>query len=158
MPTVFTKDGFRFFFYSNDHTPIHVHVRRGDGEAVFIVGRDVVLRESIGLKTSELARAEELAIEHKELILRSWLNTLVDTPASATYSKGMITILMESGLEISFPCEAYPRLANASENQRSNFELSPMGLHWPDLDEDLSIRGLLRAHGKREQAAPSNGV
>jgi hypothetical protein len=36
MPTVFIKDGFRFFFYSNDHTPIHVHVKRGSGEAVFL--------------------------------------------------------------------------------------------------------------------------
>jgi hypothetical protein len=29
MPTVFIKDGFRFFFYSNEHRPIHVHVRKG---------------------------------------------------------------------------------------------------------------------------------
>jgi len=29
MPTVFTQDGYRFFFYSNDHTPIHVHVQYG---------------------------------------------------------------------------------------------------------------------------------
>lgn len=55
MPIVFTKGGFRFFFYSNDHTPIHVHVKRGSGEAVFIVEGDVVLRESVGMKTSELA-------------------------------------------------------------------------------------------------------
>jgi hypothetical protein len=33
MPTVFVKDGFRFFFYSNEHRPIHVHVRRGGGAA-----------------------------------------------------------------------------------------------------------------------------
>ena len=72
MPTVFTKDGFRFFFYSNDHTPIHVHVRCGDGEAVFEVEGEVILRESVGLKTRELARAEELAIEHQQLILQKW--------------------------------------------------------------------------------------
>ena len=60
MPTVFTKDGFRFFFYSNDHTPIHVHVRKGSGEAVFEVEGTVVLRESVGLKTKELSRAEEV--------------------------------------------------------------------------------------------------
>ncbi len=72
MPTVFTKDGFRFFFYSNDHMPIHVDVRRGNGEAVFIVGGEIFLRESVGLKTSELARAEDLAIEHKELIIKKW--------------------------------------------------------------------------------------
>lgn len=72
MPTVFTKDGFRFFFYSNDHTPIHVHVKFGNGEAVFIVEGDVVLRESVGMKTSELSKAEDLAIEHQELITQKW--------------------------------------------------------------------------------------
>lgn len=69
MPTVFTKDGFRFFFYSNDHVPIHVHVRKGDGEAVFEVEGDVVLRESVGMKTKDLAKAEDLAMEHKQLIM-----------------------------------------------------------------------------------------
>ena len=72
MPTVFIKDGFRFFFYSNDHTPIHVHVKRGNGEAVFIVEGDVVLRASVGMNTAELAKAEDLAITHKELIIRRW--------------------------------------------------------------------------------------
>lgn len=72
MPTVFTKEGFRFFFYSNDHMPIHVHVTRGNGEAVFLVEGNVILRESVGMKTSELAKAEALAIEHKELIIRKW--------------------------------------------------------------------------------------
>jgi hypothetical protein len=72
MPTVFTKDGFRFFFYSNDHTPIHVHVRKGDGEAVFQVEGDVILRESVGLKTKELSAAELLALENKELIIAKW--------------------------------------------------------------------------------------
>lgn len=72
MPTVFTKDGFRFFFYSNDHTPIHVHVKRGNGEAVFMVEGAVVLRESVGMKTSELSKAEDLAIENQELIIQKW--------------------------------------------------------------------------------------
>lgn len=72
MPTVFTKDGFRFFFYSNDHTPIHVHVRMGSGEAVFEVEGEVVLRESVGLKIKELAKAEALASEHQEFIIQKW--------------------------------------------------------------------------------------
>jgi hypothetical protein len=72
MPTVFTRQGYRFFFYSNDHRPIHVHVRKGGGEAVFIVDTEVVLRESVGLKLSELRRAEQLARENRELIIRSW--------------------------------------------------------------------------------------
>jgi hypothetical protein len=72
VPTVFTKDGFRFFFYSNDHAPIHVHVRKGDGEAVFVVDADVELRESVGLNVAELRRAQDLAHEHRELIIEKW--------------------------------------------------------------------------------------
>lgn len=72
MPTVFTRDGFRFFFYSNDHRPIHVHVRKGGGEAVFNVEGELALRESAGFKVSELRRAQELASEHRQLIIQSW--------------------------------------------------------------------------------------
>ena len=42
--------------------------------------------------------------------------------------------------------KASKRLARATQHQRDNFELSPSGygIHWPELDEDLSIDGLLR--------------
>ena len=72
MPKVFEKDGYRFFFYSNDHRPIHVHVRYGDGEAVFDVEAGVDLRESQGLKVKELAKAEALATQNRQLIIRTW--------------------------------------------------------------------------------------
>jgi hypothetical protein len=109
MPTVFEHEGFRFFFYSNDHTPIHVHVRYAGGEAVFIVEESIELRESSGLKVS--------------------------------------------GLEIRFPVAKSPRLATASEAELRKIEISPFGLHWPDLDEDLSFAGLLRGdYGQQTQA------
>lgn len=72
MPTIFEREGYRFFFYSNDHEPIHVHVRRGGGEAVFAVEEEVALRESQGFKVSELTRAQQLAEEHKSLIVQKW--------------------------------------------------------------------------------------
>ena len=72
MPTVFTKDGYRFFFYSNDHEPIHVHVTHGGGEAVFNVEDEVELRESVGLRIKELKMAEELARDERELIITKW--------------------------------------------------------------------------------------
>ena len=72
MPKIFERDGYRFFFYSNEHRPIHVHVRYGGGEAVFEVEQRVELRESQGLKVRELAKAEELATEHRELIIQKW--------------------------------------------------------------------------------------
>ena len=33
MPTLLNKDGFKFFFYANEHEPKHIHVMRGDGFA-----------------------------------------------------------------------------------------------------------------------------
>ena len=72
VPRIFEKDGYIFFFYSNDHEPIHVHVRKGNGEAVFLVENEVFLRESEGLKVAELAKAESLAEANRELIIRSW--------------------------------------------------------------------------------------
>jgi hypothetical protein len=72
MPRIFEKEGFRFFIYSNEHAPIHVHVRYGGGEAVFKIGSTIELRESQGLKVRELARAEKLAEENRELIVRAW--------------------------------------------------------------------------------------
>lgn len=72
MPRIFEQDGYRFFFYSNEHLPIHVHVRYGAGEAVFNVDPVVELRESVGLKVRELARAEKLAAKHRALIIQKW--------------------------------------------------------------------------------------
>lgn len=77
------------------------------------------------------------------------MSTLIDTPASVCHSDGEITVTMSSGFEFSFPCSDYPRLAAASSDERSNVELTPLGIHWPDVDEDLSIAGLLRDHAKR---------
>jgi hypothetical protein len=72
MPAIFETDGFRFFFYSNEHRPIHVHVRYGGGEAISNVENEIALRESHGLKLRELSRAQQLAEENKQLIVNAW--------------------------------------------------------------------------------------
>ena len=72
MPTIFTEDGFRFFFYSNEHRPLHVHVSHGDGEAVFEIGDNAELRESHGMSVQNLAKAERIAKIKLELIKEKW--------------------------------------------------------------------------------------
>jgi len=71
------------------------------------------------------------------------MNTLVDPVKSAVYEDGHICLTMESDVEIRFPVAGNPRLSNGTAEQLNNIEVSPFGLHWPDLDEDLSFRGLL---------------
>jgi Protein of unknown function (DUF2442) len=45
--------------------------------------------------------------------------------------------------QVSTPLWWYPRLLNATPSQRNNVKLMLAGVHWPDIDEDLSIRGML---------------
>jgi hypothetical protein len=45
------------------------------------------------------------------------------------------------------PLDWHPRLMDATAKQRANVEIMPIGIHWPDLDEDLSIAG--DAEGQR---------
>ncbi len=70
------------------------------------------------------------------------MSTLTDTPRSAGFLAGFIFVVQQSGAELRFPVSANARLAAATPGQLNNIELSPFGLHWPDLDEDLSIRGI----------------
>ncbi len=60
MPKTFEKDGYRFFFYTSG------------GEAVFDIEECVELRDSYGLKVQELAKAQRLAEEHRQLIVDKW--------------------------------------------------------------------------------------
>ena len=71
------------------------------------------------------------------------MSTLIDSAKSAVFRNGEIIILMESGGEIRFPVARNRRLARGTPEQLNRMEVSPFGIHWPDLDEDLSFRGLL---------------
>jgi hypothetical protein len=79
------------------------------------------------------------------------MNTLIDHPKSAAALNGQIVVLMESGIEIRFPIDKNPRLSSASLACLNNIELSPFGLHWPELDEDLSFRGLYEGRFGQEK-------
>ena len=75
MPKVFEIEGYRGFFFSNEGTPrdpIHIHIKKGEGEAKFWVTPTVSLAESWNLKVSELTRAQEIVVEHRQEILDFW--------------------------------------------------------------------------------------
>lgn len=52
---------------------------------------------------------------------------------------------LEDGRQVSAPLAFYPRLLNATKEQRENYELigPGIGIHWEDLDEDLSVEGIV---------------
>ena len=57
-----------------------------------------------------------------------------------------LVVLLADGRRLTVPLTWFPRLLQATPEQRSNFEIlgRGLGIHWPDVDEDLSVEGLLR--------------
>jgi hypothetical protein len=63
-----------------------------------------------------------------------------------------LTVQLEDGRTVSVPTAWYPRLQNGNPKERQNFRISPDGVHWPDLDEDISFRGILLGRKSGESA------
>ena len=72
------------------------------------------------------------------------MNTLTNSQIQAYFSEGYIFVSMDTGVEIKFPVEKNRRLSTGTSDQLNKIEVSPFGLHWPDLDEDLSFEGLAK--------------
>ena len=73
-------------------------------------------------------------------------------------SEDTISVDLFDGRTITVPLAWYPRLLHAAPEQRANWRIAGAGygIHWPDLDEDLTTQGLLqgaRAPRSREEAA-----
>ncbi len=73
MPELFRIFGMKFFFYSLEHEPIHVHVRNADGLAKFNVVPTIELIEARGIKPKDLVLAEAMIQERKDFIISKWI-------------------------------------------------------------------------------------
>jgi hypothetical protein len=78
--------------------------------------------------------------------------------ADVRFDSDRIIVDLRDGRTISVPLAYYPRLLNATPEQRTHWEVAGAGygIHWPEIDEDLSTEGLLRgipAPGVRPRAA-----
>lgn len=71
MPTVFIFFGYIFKFYSNEHTPIHIHVIKNGKNAKFTIS-PVLLVENHGLKPAELKLVMSIIEENEEVIAEHW--------------------------------------------------------------------------------------
>lgn len=70
---------------------------------------------------------------------------LLFTAERAWYENGMICVKLSDKKEIRFSVDVNAKLRNATDKERNNIEIicNGSGLHWPDLDEDLSITGII---------------
>ena len=63
-----------------------------------------------------------------------------------TVTDDELLVVLADGRRIAVPLAWFPRLLGATAEERHHFEIlgDGVGIHWPDIDEDLSVAGLLR--------------
>ena len=78
----------------------------------------------------------------------------IESPAAAsiTVTNECLAAELVDGRTISVPLGWFPRLVHATPGERNNWDLSGDGahIHWPDLDEDISVEGLIAGWPSRE--------
>jgi Protein of unknown function (DUF2442) len=77
-------------------------------------------------------------------------------PVDAFCDEQFLHVSLADGRSVSAPLWWYPRLARATPHARSRIEFMPLGMHWPEIDEDISVASILRgqrAPGAKDPAA-----
>jgi hypothetical protein len=80
--------------------------------------------------------------------------------AEVTFTANTLNVTMKDGRTITVPLTWYPRLLQATPKQRKHWKISGggYGIHWPELDEDLSTEGLLRGAPAPQMKAAKKAV
>ena len=86
----------------------------------------------------------------------STVEVRVPDAGEVTVTEDTLTVELSDGRTIAVPLAWYPRLVHATEEERGNWRLigGGQGIHWPDLDEDISVEGLLagRPSGESQES------
>ena len=67
----------------------------------------------------------------------------------------MLHVTLDDGRELSVPLEWFPRLRDGSPTDRANWRFVGQGegIHWPELDDDISVIGLISGKRRKQRAA-----
>jgi hypothetical protein len=76
-------------------------------------------------------------------------------PVAANCDEDYLNVTLADGRVLRAPLWWYPRLFAASSAQRAAIETSPLGLHWPEIDEDVSVASILRGRKAPGAIAPT---
>lgn len=68
-----------------------------------------------------------------------------DKATTIWFTEDMLYVRLADGREVGTPLQWFPKLLNATTDQKQNWRLiaNGVGIHWSDLDEDLSVSALL---------------
>ncbi len=149
MPTILRYQSYRFYFYSHQpDEPPHIHVDWDDKSAKFWLS-PVALARNFGYNAKELNELLRIVLDRQSVLWRhgvSILNHKADIfIAAVRVDAERLSVDLKDGRTLSVPLAWYPRLFKATAAQRQNWQIAGggHGIHWPEIDEDLSAEGLL---------------
>lgn len=111
----------------------YVEITRPNGKAIVLLTEAEYLR----------LRTEALAAIGPAMDDKSFDDGQRLSPVNVCFDDDMMRVELSDGQIISVQLAAFPRLLVATPEQRADFELSPCGIHWWPLDENISVAGLL---------------
>ena len=138
MPTILVIFGLRFYFYADEHLPIHVHLENGDGLAKIELEPEIKLVENKGIKPKDIKRAMSIVEQYKEEFIEKWEEIDEDIHISSFHD----TEEPDYDNEIARIFRKFPQL-NVSEVARS------MGIHKSLLSK--YIYGMKRPSEQRKE-------
>ena len=81
---------------------------------------------------------------------------MTTSPTAVRFDEHTMWVELSDGRTLGVPLAWFPRLLAATPDQRERVELSRAGLHWDELDEDISVAGLLAGRG--DVTRPTNAA
>jgi hypothetical protein len=132
------------------------------GETVLRLSFGSILFGSPGLgdwATMNYGRSKRSSRNINSVLERLGMSTLVTEcdvfGVSVHFSEDAMTVQLDDGRSLSVPLAWYPRLLHGTPAEREIYELigDGEGIHWPKLDEDISVEGLLAGRRSTESAA-----
>jgi len=137
---------YRFYFWSHElnEPPISTWIAKSSRPSLAPAG---CARSQHRVSGHELRQLQALVVEHQAEFLEAWHGhfgmAADERVARVEITDDTLSVALMDGRTISVPLVWYPRLFNATGAQRQNWEIAGggYGIHWPDIDEDLSTEG-----------------
>jgi hypothetical protein len=125
--------------------------------------KPVRLARNLGFSARELVEIERIVHDNEKRIVEAWMNTSAlkagERIVDVTVAEHTLSVDLADGRTITVPLAWFPKLLNATAEQRSSWRIASggYGVHWHEIDEDLSVEGFLHgapapAHGTRGAA------
>ena len=126
--------------------PHHIHVERDEQRAKLWLRPDISIAYNDGFNARTLRELLRLVEANRDGIEQAWTASFVKA-TSVRFDDDNMWVELSDGRTLGVPLAWFPRLLHATPKQREACRISSRGLHWEDLDEDVSIGGLLAGYG-----------